>query len=597
MSSESTLDFAALGLPAFLCKSLAAVGYEQPSPIQAQSIPVLLEGRDLLGLAQTGTGKTAAFALPLLARMNLSESKPQALILAPTRELAIQVSEAIQKYANGMRGFHIAPIYGGSSMGSQLQKLRRGVHVVVGTPGRVMDHLRRGTLDLSALQTVVLDEADEMLRMGFIDDVEWILEHTPKTRQVALFSATMPPAIKKITTNYLNDPVRIQIESKTKTVEKITQQFVLVNNNSRKLDALTRILEVESFDAAIMFVRTKTATVELAQKLEARGYSCAALNGDINQRQREMTIDQLKKGEVDLLIATDVAARGIDVPRVTHVINYDIPYDQEAYVHRIGRTGRAGREGKAILFINPRERRLLQSIEKNTGQKITEIRLPTSEELTQQRVQQFHESVLSVAAEQPLDEMHKLVTELVNASELPLTDIAAALAHLAQADKPLFVEKDRALDEPVKGRRESSDSREPRDRKGRDRAAGPRRKPGQKSDVEMETYRVAVGRNQGIKVGNLVGAIANEADLDSQFIGDIKLHDDYSLVQLPAGMPKAVFQLLKKVRVCSLPLNIEVATETMGHDSRGPKKPSRSKPAADKPVKRKPRKELGSEDF
>ncbi len=464
------VDFAALGLPAYLCQALAAVGYEQPSPIQAQSIPPLLEGRDLLGLAQTGTGKTAAFALPLLANLDLKKASPQALILAPTRELAIQVSEAMQTYASGMRGFHIAPIYGGSSMGSQLQKLRRGVHVVVGTPGRVMDHLRRGTLDLKGLKTVVLDEADEMLRMGFIDDVEWILEHTPKERQVALFSATMPGAIKKITTNYLNDPIRIQIEAKTKTVDSISQQYVLVNNN-RKLDALTRVLEVEDMDGAIMFVRTKTATVELAQKLEARGYACAALNGDINQRQREITIDQLKSGDIDILIATDVAARGIDVPRVTHVINYDIPYDQEAYVHRLGRTGRAGRSGKAILFINPREKRLLRAIEKSTGQPIEEIRLPTSEELTQQRVEAFRKSVLETIEQQPLTELRSLIENIVSENDVPVLDIATALAHLAQLDKPIFVAKDQLLDEPVRDDKRERRERKPRD--GRDRDRGP----------------------------------------------------------------------------------------------------------------------------
>jgi ATP-dependent RNA helicase DeaD len=550
MSDSQANDFASLGLPASLCASLQNLGYEQPSPIQAQSIPSLLEGNDLLGLAQTGTGKTAAFALPILTRIDLQRHSPQALILAPTRELAIQVAEAFQSYAAHIDGFHIAPIYGGQDMRAQLRQLKRGVHVVVGTPGRVMDHLRRGSLDLSNLSVMVLDEADEMLRMGFIDDVEWILDHTPEQRQVALFSATMPPAIKKITNNYLNDPVRIQIEAKTKTVDRIEQQYVMVSP-SRKIDALTRILEVEEFDGLIMFVRTKTATVELAQKLEARGYSSAALNGDINQKQREITIEHLKKGKIDVVVATDVAARGIDVPRITHVVNYDIPHDNEAYVHRIGRTGRAGRSGKAILLVTPRERHLLRSIERSTGQPIDEGKLPTSDELTSRRVTRFRESILETLESQELPEFTKLVEEVQAEANVSADEIAAALAYMAQSAHPLFVAKDKLLDEPLSTRGD-------RDR-GRDRDRGDKRGGGRKerSNQPMDYYRVEVGRKDGVKPGDLVGAIANEANMRSNNIGNITINDSHSFVQLPVGLGEDTQKLLSKVWVRNKPLKLQ----------------------------------------
>ncbi len=541
MSNDLTGDFESLGLPANLCESLKTIGYELPSPIQAQSIPVLLTGQDLLGLAQTGTGKTAAFALPILANINLSINKPQALVLAPTRELAIQVAEAFQSYAKNTPGFHIAPIYGGQDMRAQLRQLQRGVHVVVGTPGRVMDHLRRNSLDLSQLKTVVLDEADEMLRMGFIDDVEWILDHTPKSRQVALFSATMPPAIKKITTNYLNNPQRIQIEAKTKTVERIEQSYVMVSP-SRKIDALTRILEVEEFDGLIMFVRTKTATVDLAQRLEARGYASAALNGDINQKQREITIEQLKNGKIDVVIATDVAARGIDVPRITHVVNYDIPYDNEAYVHRIGRTGRAGRSGKAILLVTPRERHLLRSIEKSTGQAIQEARLPTSEELTTRRVSQFRESILETLDSQDIPEFKELISEVQAEANVSADEIAAALAYLAQSDKPLFVEKDKMLDEPFSYERRDSKRRDRDDRRGGNGG-------GRHNNTPMDCYRVEVGRNDGLRPGDLVGAIANEANMRSNNIGQIAINDTHSFVQLPQNLSSETNKVLQRIYV------------------------------------------------
>ncbi|HED19640.1 MAG TPA: DEAD/DEAH box helicase, partial [Gammaproteobacteria bacterium] len=364
MSESNTVtSFSEMNLAAPLLKAIEDVGYEQPSPIQAKSIPVLLEGRDLLGQAQTGTGKTAAFALPLLSRLDLSLREPQLLVLAPTRELAIQVAEAFQTYARHLKNFHVLPIYGGQSYEIQLRQLRRGVHVVVGTPGRVMDHMRNGKLKLDSLQALVLDEADEMLRMGFIDDVEWVLEQTPDTRQIALFSATMPKVIRKVAERHLNNPVVIKIDQKTATAETIRQRYWQVSG-LHKLDALTRVLEAENFDAMLVFVRTKTATVELAEKLAARGHACEALNGDIQQKMRERIVERLKKGQIDILVATDVVARGLDVRRISHVINYDIPTDVEAYIHRIGRTGRAGSPGDAILFVSPREKRLLRSIEK-----------------------------------------------------------------------------------------------------------------------------------------------------------------------------------------------------------------------------------------
>ena len=378
MSTEpnTPLLFVDLGLSAPVMASVTEVGYESPSPIQAATIPALLEGKDVLGQAQTGTGKTAAFALPILSRLKLDQKKPQALVLAPTRELAIQVAEAFQRYANKIPGFVVLPIYGGQGYAPQLTALKRGVHVVVGTPGRVIDHLDRGTLDLSELTTLVLDEADEMLRMGFIDDVEAVLKKTPPTRQVALFSATMPPVIRRIAQTYLRDPQEVTITAKTTTATNIRQRYWFVSG-MHKLDALTRILEAEPFEAMIIFARTKLGTEELAQKLQARGLAAAAINGDVQQQQRERTIQQLKDGKLDILVATDVAARGLDVERISHVLNYDIPYDTESYVHRIGRTGRAGRSGDAILFVTPRERHLLRAIERATRQPITQMQLPS----------------------------------------------------------------------------------------------------------------------------------------------------------------------------------------------------------------------------
>lgn len=536
--------FEELGLSENICKTISELGYEQPSAIQAQAIGPFLENRDILGLAQTGTGKTAAFALPLMSNIDLKQKTPQALILAPTRELAIQVSEAFQSYAKRMKGFHVLPIYGGQDMGSQLRQLRRGVHVVVGTPGRVMDHMRRKSLDLSALKTLVLDEADEMLRMGFIDDVEWILQQIPEQRQLALFSATMPSAISRITGKYLNDPVEIRIKSKTKTVERVAQSYTVVQNN-RKMDALTRILEADGLEAAIIFVRTKNATMELAQKLEARGFSSAAINGDLNQKQRENTIANLKKGNIDILVATDVAARGIDVPRITLVVNYDIPYDAEAYVHRIGRTGRAGREGKALLFITPREKRLLHMIEKSTRQPIEHRAVPTNEEIGAQRAAKFRERLMTVIENEPMDDLRELVETICIETSTKIEDLAVGLAYLAQESKPLRVAKDKSLDSSrsERGAKDGGERREPKPRKSKAEREVIR------SDIEMDIYRLEAGHSHGVGVKDIVGAVANELEIDSDYIGQIRLDEDCSYVELPSGMPKDLQAEFRKVRI------------------------------------------------
>ena len=441
-TESSTLSFSDLNLSPDLLTALDRVGYETPSPIQAQAIPHLLKGLDLLGHAPTGTGKTAAFALPLLSRLDVRGSNVQIMVLTPTRELAIQVAEAFQRYASGIKGFHVLPVYGGQSYSGQIRQLKRGVHVVVGTPGRVMDHMRRGTLKLGGLQALVLDEADEMLRMGFIDDVNWILEQTPKDRQMALFSATMPREIQQIARQHLRDPQEIAIKSRTATADTIHQRYWPVDR-THKLDALTRILEVEPFDAMLIFVRTKTATAMLAERLEARGYSAAALNGDMAQKDRERMVGRLKKKSLDILVATDVAARGLDVERISHVINYDIPNDTEAYIHRIGRTGRAGRKGDAILFVAPRERRMLSAIERATRQKIEPLVLPTTEMVNNQRIAKFKQSITDTLAAGDLVFMRGLLEQYRQEHDIPAMEIAAALAHMTIGDEPLLLESER----------------------------------------------------------------------------------------------------------------------------------------------------------
>jgi len=566
VTEQTGPTFKDLNLPEAILKVVAEMGYETPSPIQAQTIPHLLNGEDVLGLAQTGTGKTAAFALPLLANIDVTKNHPQVLVLAPTRELAIQVSEAFQSYSRQLRGFHVMPIYGGQSYNIQFKQLARGPHVVVGTPGRIMDHLKRKTLDLSNLKALVLDEADEMLRMGFIDDVETIMKETPEKHQTALFSATMPDQIKRITKRYMNNPTEVKIKAKTSTVSNIEQKCWIVRGVN-KLDALTRMLETEEFDGVIIFARTKTATVELAERLEARGYRSAALNGDMNQQTRERAIARLKSGGLDILVATDVAARGLDVERISLVVNYDIPTDTESYVHRIGRTGRAGRTGKAILFAAPRERRLLQAIERATRQPITIMDLPTRDEVTQTRIDNFQKTLFTTCESEDLTFFRTLFEQIKNNSEIDESDIGAALLLMAQKDKPLqpveekFVEP-RSNERNDRPRRDRND-RSRGDRNDRSRGDRPERggdKPrgrGRPTDVELEMFRLDVGREHGVQVKNIVGAIANEANINSRFIGDIRLNDDHSTIELPKGMPENTLSHLKSVQVCKRPLNLK----------------------------------------
>ncbi|MDH5387822.1 MAG: DEAD/DEAH box helicase [Gammaproteobacteria bacterium] len=562
MTTDTVTTFNQLNLSAPLLKALDQIGYEKPSPIQAETIPLLLDGKDIIGQAQTGTGKTAAFALPLLSNLDLSQKEPQIMVLAPTRELAIQVAEAFQTYAKHIKGFHVLPIYGGQDSRGQTRALERGVHVVVGTPGRVMDHMRRGALKLGKLSALVLDEADEMLRMGFIDDVEWILEQTPPKRQIALFSATMPTQIRRIATKYLNNPEQITIKTKTTTVDTIRQRFWPVGG-VHKLDALTRILEAEDFDAMIIFVRTKNATVELAEKLEARGYAAAAINGDVVQKLRERSIDNLKKGKLDILVATDVAARGLDVPRISHVVNYDVPHDTESYVHRIGRTGRAGRKGDAILFVAPREKRMLQAIERATKQKITLMELPSTEKINDKRIEKFKQNISDALATEDFGLFPQMIEEFQQEHNVPAIEIAAALAKMLQGDTPLLLQNKPQKNVKENWDRQDSSSRKRPERGERDR--GPRQERSDRSarkdaPVEdgMDRYRIEVGHNHDVMPGNIVGAIANEVDIDSKFIGRINIHDEYSLVDLPAKIPSEMLEDLKKVWVAGQQLRISL---------------------------------------
>ncbi|NML61264.1 DEAD/DEAH box helicase [Massilia sp. RP-1-19] len=558
MSDTPLPLFSDLNLSAAVLKVMKEVGYETPSPIQAATIPLLLANRDVLGQAQTGTGKTAAFALPILSNIDIKQQSPQALVLAPTRELAIQVAEAFQKYATHIKDFHVLPIYGGQSYGPQLSALRRGVHVVVGTPGRVIDHLEKGSLDLSKLKTLVLDEADEMLRMGFIDDVEQILQKTPATRQTALFSATMPAPIKRIAKTYLRDPQEVTVAAKTGTAENITQRYWLVSG-MQKLEALTRILEAEPFDGMIVFARTKLGTEELATKLQARGFAATAINGDMQQTQRERTIEQLKQGKIDILVATDVAARGLDVERISHVINYDVPTDPESYTHRIGRTGRAGRSGDAILFITPRERGLLKSIERATRQPVTLMTLPTIKAVNDVRIAKFKDQIAETLASGGLDVFRSLIEEYESEQNVPAIEIAAALAKLARGDIPLLLEKqDREAKAPPAWKDEQSSPRAPRFdspaaaapfKRDRERVARPQ-------EEGMGSFRIEVGHSHGVKPGNIVGAIANEAGIESRNIGRIEIYDDYSTLDLPADLSPDLIEHLKKVWVAGQQLNI-----------------------------------------
>jgi ATP-dependent RNA helicase DeaD len=579
---KGTTSFRDLKLSDPLIRVLDEIGYETPTPIQRQAIPPLMSGRDILGHAPTGTGKTGAFALPLLSEIDVENKNVQVLTLAPTRELAIQVAEAFQHYASHIKGFHVLPIYGGQEYGGQIRQLKRGVQVVVGTPGRLKDHIKKGTLKLGNLQAVVLDEADEMLRMGFIEEVEWILEKTPAKRQMALFSATMPKQVERIARRYLNDPAEISIKARTATAETIRQRYWQVSG-FHKLDALTRILEVENFDAILMFVRTKTATAELAEKLEARGYAAAAMNGDMAQNHREQTVERLKRGSLDILVATDVAARGLDVDRISHVINYDVPYDTEAYIHRIGRTGRAGRTGDAILFVAPRERRMLAAIERATRQKIEQMTLPTTETVNNKRIADFKQKITDTLAVGELGFMQGLVEQYRQEHDVPAVEIAAALAKMSIGDKEMLLS-------PDKGRKKGELKLKPL----RDPEAG------------AERYRIEVGHVHGVKPGNIVGAIANESGLDGQHIGQIEIEAEYSLVDLPVGMPKDVFMDLKNTQICGQPMNISHYGEAKGPRKRKrrpkpkgkpkgklkgkPKAKGKSKPAARKKKPKKPKK-------
>ncbi|MEM7563963.1 MAG: DEAD/DEAH box helicase [Pseudomonadota bacterium] len=558
-------SFATMSLKAPILKALGALGYELPTQIQAQTIPLVLAGRDVLGQAQTGTGKTAAFALPILSNLDLKQKAPQVLVLTPTRELAIQVAEAFKSYAAQMKSFHVLPVYGGQDYSTQIRALQRGVHVVVGTPGRVMDHMRRGNLNLDGLKTLVLDEADEMLRMGFIDDVEWVLEQAPQQRQIALFSATMPFEIRKITRRYLRDPSEITIEVKSTTAETIRQRYWPVMG-THKLDALTRILEAEAFDAMLVFVRTKTSTLEVADKLEARGYRATALNGDIAQKNRERIIAQLKAGKLDILVATDVAARGLDVERISHVVNYDIPHDTEAYVHRIGRTGRAGREGDAILFVAPRERRMLQAIEKATRKEIELMELPSTDMVNNRRIEKFKQRISETLAEEDLSLFKNLIQEYRDEQGAEMLDIAAALGKQVQGRAP-FLLPGKSFAQPAFDKNRADSNSKPRSRHQRKDSEDsadrrPRRERSEKRDQPLEAgmdrFRIEVGHDHQVKPGNIVGAIANEADIDSKFIGRINIFDDHSLIDLPEGMPKELLNHLKKVRISGQRLNMSM---------------------------------------
>ena len=545
--TDAPSGFDGLGLPEIVLDAVKKVGFETPSAIQEQTIPLLMDGRDVVGLAQTGTGKTAAFALPVLARIDKKERSPQALVLAPTRELALQVADSFQSFADSLGGIQVLPIYGGQAYGIQLSGLRRGAQIIVGTPGRVIDHLKKGTLDISNLRYLVLDEADEMLNMGFQEDVERILEDTPDDKQVALFSATMPNGIRRISKQYLNDPVEIAVKGETRTATNITQRYLLTAHRN-KLDAFTRILEVTEFEAMIVFVRTKHETEEVAEKLRARGFSAAAINGDIAQNQRERTVDQLKDGRLDILVATDVAARGLDVDRISHVVNYDIPHDTESYVHRIGRTGRAGRSGEAILFVTPRERRMLRSIERATNAKLEEMSLPTVDEVNESRKEKFADSITEALESKQLELFRSLVRSYSEEKDVPMEDVAAALAAQAQAGADFLMK------EPPKDNRRDRQDRDKwdrDDRRGRDRGGRDRR------DGDFETYRLEVGKRQHVRPGAIVGALANEGGLNSKDFGRITIAVDHTLVELPKNLDRGVLDRLSDTRISGQLINIE----------------------------------------
>ena len=567
--AEFETTFADLGLKAPILEALNDLGYEKPSPIQAECIPHLLDGRDVLGMAQTGSGKTAAFSLPLLNNIDPELRAPQILVLAPTRELAVQVAEAMTEFSKHMRGVNVVALYGGQRYDVQLRALRQGPQIVVGTPGRLLDHLKRGTLDLSKLSGLVLDEADEMLRMGFIEDVETIMAQIPEGHQTALFSATMPEAIRRITRRFMKEPQEVRIQSSVTTRPDISQSYWTAYG-MRKNEALVRFLEAEDFDAAIIFVRTKNATLEVAEALERNGYNSAALNGDMNQALREQTLERLKDGRLDILIATDVAARGLDVERISLVVNYDIPMDSESYVHRIGRTGRAGRAGRALLFVENRERRLLRNIERTMKLTIPEVELPNAELLSKRRLEKFAAKVQQQLESSDLDQYRALLAKIqptAEGEELDVETLAAALLKMAQGERSLIVPPDA----PMRPRREFRDRDDRFDRRGDRNDRGPRgdredRPKRERRDVgDMELYRIEVGRDDGVEVRHIVGAIANEGDISSRYIGNIKLFASHSTIELPKGMPGEVLQHFTRTRILNKPMNMQLLGDAQPH--------------------------------
>ncbi|MFP5975410.1 DEAD/DEAH family ATP-dependent RNA helicase [Enterobacter mori] len=576
--AEFETTFADLGLKAPILEALNDLGYEKPSPIQAECIPHLLSGRDVLGMAQTGSGKTAAFSLPLLNNIDPDLRAPQILVLAPTRELAVQVAEAMTEFSKHMRGVNVVALYGGQRYDVQLRALRQGPQIVVGTPGRLLDHLKRGTLDLSKLSGLVLDEADEMLRMGFIEDVETIMAQIPEGHQTALFSATMPEAIRRITRRFMKEPQEVRIQSSVTTRPDISQSYWSVYG-MRKNEALVRFLEAEDFDAAIIFVRTKNATLEVAEALERSGYNSAALNGDMNQALREQTLERLKDGRLDILIATDVAARGLDVERISLVVNYDIPMDSESYVHRIGRTGRAGRAGRALLFVENRERRLLRNIERTMKLTIPEADLPNAELLGKRRLEKFAAKVQQQLESSDLDQYRALLSQIqpvAEGEELDMETLAAALLKMAQGERSLIVPPDA----PMRPKREFRDRDDRFERRGDRNDRGPRgdrperggedRPRRERRDAgEMELYRIEVGRDDGVEVRHIVGAIANEGDISSRYIGNIKLFGTHSTIELPKGMPGEVLQHFTRTRILNKPMNMQLMGDAQPRSDRG----------------------------
>ncbi|WP_427834540.1 DEAD/DEAH box helicase [Actinobacillus pleuropneumoniae] len=560
--TTNSLTFADLGLPQSILDAVNDMGFVTPSPIQQETIPHLLAGRDVLGMAQTGSGKTAAFSLPLLAQIDPTKRHPQMLVMAPTRELAIQVADACEQFTKNMKGVNVVTVYGGQRYDIQLRALKQGSQVVVGTPGRILDHIRRGTLDLSALQSIVLDEADEMLRMGFIDDVETVMAELPENHQTALFSATMPEPIRRITRRFMQDPQEVKIQATQRSAPDITQSYWLVNG-FRKNDALLRFLEVEEFDAAIIFTRTKTGTIDITELCERNGYRTAALNGDMTQQAREQTLDKLKSGRLDILVATDVAARGIDIERISLVVNFDIPLDAESYVHRIGRTGRAGRSGRALLFVEPRERRLLRNIEHLMKKPIDEVAIPNHEILMAKRREKFKARVSKQLEHHDLEKYRELLEDLFTADQ-DHEELAAAMMMMLQEKQKLILPPDPEIRAArgERGRRDRDDSRGGRD----ERRGG--REHRENNGVAMDLYRIELGREDGVEVRHIVGAIANEGDISSRYIGHIKLHDNYSTIELPQGMPNHIVQhFAQKARVLNKQMQMSLLGPAGGVNS------------------------------